>query len=118
MLNAARAKRAEMAKAPRSLMPYREVMFLGFMVSPSFADSLAAAPSALREALIGQDEKHYLADVRYKNERYIGKRINEGCTTAALDLSAEHIYSVLKKIVPDFPYDQHNLYLFSFATPL
>jgi len=98
-------------------MSYKEAMFLGFLVTPAFADQLEAVPRALRDNLIGKERSSYLSETIYKGDHYIGKDLSGVFTTASLDLSAAHIYSVLKKVVPNFPYECHSLFLFSFPIP-
>jgi hypothetical protein len=44
--------------------------------------------------------------------RYFGKFANANLTMSALELLEKNVYSLLKKIVPDFPYEETALYVF------
>ena len=86
-------------------------LFVGFPVDSLFAKELDKANSSVVSTFI-QDAGDYLHDYTHNDIRYLGKRAGRNLTLTQLDLLENNIYSLLRKIVPDFPYDETPLYLF------
>lgn len=85
-------------------------LFLGFPVDSVFASHLAAInPEIIR--LFFQKEEGYLTEIIYLNQTYIGKFIEGSTNVLQLELLETHIYSVLKKIIPSYPYQKKSLTL-------
>lgn len=87
------------------------VMFLGFPLQADFAQASAHLDPKLTRLFTAQNEE-YLREVVYQNEVYWGKSIGEICDVDKLELLEKNVYSLLKKIVPDYPYGNTCLYLF------
>lgn len=90
-----------------------EGMFLGFLVSSPFEEKLALAPQPLQDLLLHSRGEEYLSAHSFQGVRYIGKKINEMVSFSSLEFLECHIYSLLKKLVPDFPYIPGEMHLFS-----
>lgn len=89
-------------------------LFLGFPIRSDFAQKLAKIPSPLISAIINEGDR-YLQEFPYEGIRYLGKVLNGYTEYPNLELLEINIYSLLKKLVPDYPYDQAPLILI--ATP-
>ena len=86
-------------------------LFVGFPVDLLFAKELVKANPNVVSTFV-QETGDYLCEYTHNNIRYLGKRAGKNITLAQLDLLEKNIYSLLKKIIPEFPYDETPLYLF------
>ena len=78
-------------------------IFLGFPVSEAMNDALKRVnPSLL--ALFTQGGDDYLEEYCYQEQRYLGKAIGESVDTAKLRLVEANILSLLKRLLPDYPF--------------
>lgn len=91
---------------------YRVELFLGFPVDDLFALQLENANHNLVKEFTKENDQ-YLSEIRYKEMRYIGKKAGSIATLSQLELLQENIYSLLKRLVPNFPYEESPLYLLS-----
>ncbi len=62
-----------------------------------------------------QKNGEYLNEINQDGIRYLGKEMGSIVSFQQLELSEANIYSLLKKLVPDFPYNECPLYVL--ATP-
>lgn len=93
-------------------MEYFEAhLFLGFPIDDDFDQHLKKVDTQLLEHYVGNGDD-YLKEVFFHNTRYLGKFAGRGSHLADLDLLEENIYSLLKKIVPQYPYEETSLVLF------
>lgn len=86
-------------------------LFLGFPIDEAYKQMLAKADPSVVSLFI-QPGQNYLQKIIYEDIHYLGKfagKINE---SSNLDLLAENIYSLLKKITPDYPCQNVPLILF------
>jgi len=86
-------------------------LFFGFPIGAAFASALQNLNPEIT-ALFIREEDAYLQEVYYRERRYIGKYIGHKTELANLELLEANIYSILKKLVPDFPYKDEPLILF------
>lgn len=86
-------------------------LFLGFPINKAFAEATAKLDPKITLLFIG-DSDEYLRQVAYQDVVYWGKNIGEICDVDKLELIESNIYSLLKKIVPDYPYAETSLLLF------
>src|SRR5438445_4151287 len=89
-------------------------LFMGVNIEGPFADRLSNANPQL-VALFLNPEREYLLEVQHEGKRYLGKMISTSCDLASLEQIEANIVSLLKKIVPDYAYDQIELVLFPLA---
>lgn len=87
-------------------------LFLGFLVDEAFTRALEKnTPEYLHFFL--QPGSGYLEEVTYQEERYIGKFVSNEQNVGQLELLEAHIFSLLKKLAPDYNYTHSNLVLFA-----
>lgn len=86
-------------------------LFVGFPVDSLFAKELDKTNPNVVSTFI-QEAGDYLHDYTHNDIRYLGKHAGKNLTLIQLDMLEINIYSLLRKIVPEFPYDETPLYLF------
>ncbi|KAF3361723.1 Uncharacterized protein PHSC3_001722 [Chlamydiales bacterium STE3] len=89
-------------------------LFLGFQIEKDFADKLQKVNLDVRSLFI-KNQPGYLQEVEFQQQRYIGKMIDVNTDLDALFLLKNNILSILKKLVPEFPYKEDSLVLFPLA---
>lgn len=105
MKTKAKAKAEKVLSAPQT--PH---LFLGFPIGPAFEAKLAQVnPSTL--ALFTQGGDTYLELCETADARYLGKDLGALSDLATLELMESNIYSLLKHLVPEYPYAHHPLVL-------
>jgi hypothetical protein len=87
------------------------ILFLGFPLSDSYQRELQQLPSAERELFIQKQVSPYLQQIEDKGIVYLGKSLGSSIEMTALESMQSHIYSLLRKLIPHFPYEQHPLLL-------
>lgn len=90
-------------------------LFLGMAVNKSFAARLDQVNPDL-VALFLDPRNGYLRSMDREGKRYLGKMVEPSSDLASLELLEANIISLLKKIVPEFTYDQVELELFPLVT--
>lgn len=86
-------------------------LFMGVVVEGPFAAKFAAANPQLVALFLGP-EREYLLEVQHEGKRYLGKTISTSSDLASLEQTEANIVSLLKKILPDYPYDDLEMVLF------
>ncbi len=86
-------------------------LFLGFPVDELYSKQLDRVNPNLLKAFI-QEDGDYLTDVHHNDMRFIGKTIPETIALPQLELLEQNVYSLLRKLVPEFSYEEVPLYLF------
>lgn len=92
------------------------ILFLGFPLSDSYHQALLQLPAAERELFIQNQASPYLQQIKSEEIVYLGKCLGPSIEMAALEISSAHIYSLLKKLIPHFPYEQYSLCLLALPT--
>lgn len=90
---------------------YKVHLFLGFPVDSNFSIKLDQINPAIRTLFI-KSEENYLHEVQKNNQCYLGKLIPNKSELPALEMLEANIYSLLKRLVPDYPYENVPLALF------
>lgn len=85
--------------------------FLGFPMREDFAKAVAKLDPKFIQLFVGENDE-YLKQATYKDVIYWGKNVGEIGDVDKLELLESNIYSILKKIVPDYPYQEIPLLLF------
>lgn len=93
------------------MMPEVE-LFIGFKITEDFALKLSQIPAGMRDLYV-QNDPNYLIEIQYENVRYLGKKCGELMDMDSLELAENNVYSLLGKLVPEYPYDQNPLTIFS-----
>lgn len=91
-------------------------LFLGFALSESYQKELAHLPAIERELFIQKHPSLYLQEIESDGTFYLGKCLGPLVEFSTLEASQSHILSLLKKLIPSFPYEQYPLLLL--ALPL
>jgi len=86
-------------------------LFMGVVVEGAFASQFSAA-NPLLVALFLNPEREYLLQIKHEGKTYLGKAVSTSADLASLEQMEANIVSLLKKIVPDYPYDDMELVLF------
>lgn len=87
-------------------------LFFGFPLDPIYIKKLEKINPYLYSQFIG-DSEEYLKEVNAEGLRYLGKNLGKITSIAKLELIEANIYSLLERLVPDYPYNETSLYLFS-----
>lgn len=86
-------------------------LFLGYPVEGGFAEALGRVDPQLANLFI-QGGENYLQQVVHQDVRYLGKFAGEMCDIGRLELLEKNIFSLLKKLIPDYSYESVSLVLF------
>lgn len=86
-------------------------LFLGFPVDELYAEELSKANPYVVAQFI-QKEGDYLREITYQDMRFFGKFLGHIAELQQIELLEANIYSLLKKLVPNFSYQEIPLYLF------
>lgn len=92
------------------------ILFLGFPLSSSYQKELTLLSSVERDLFIQSCASPYLQQIEYEGSLYLGKCLGPSIEMAALESMHSHVYSLLKKLVPHFPYEHHPLLLLALST--
>lgn len=90
---------------------FEHCLFLGLPITESYLHQLKKLSPELIEIFIQNQSSEYLQKREYCGISYLGKCMETPYEMAALDFLQTHVYSLLKKLIPDYPYDQHPLVL-------
>ncbi|NGX57783.1 MAG: hypothetical protein K940chlam3_00678 [Chlamydiae bacterium] len=93
------------------MIPEKVDLFLGYPVSQELAALIDSIPADRRDLYI-QSTGEYLTEIQIDNHRYLGKSCGNLSELENLTLLEENIYTLLEKVVPDFPYTETPLTLF------
>lgn len=83
-------------------------LFLGFPLHSLYEAKLEEIPHSLRIFFI-QDHPDYLQQVTHDGISYLGKQLEKTIDLRTLDALEVHIFSLLKRLVPEYPYENTPL---------
>lgn len=86
-------------------------LFLGFPVDRNFQERLQEIKPELLSLFIGPDPA-YLQELSSEEGYFLGKKIGKEIDLENLRLAEENIYSLLKRLLPDYPVKDVSLILF------
>lgn len=94
-------------------------LFLGFPIDSSFDQLIKQLNPHIINFFIGSnrsnglnEEYEYLTKITHQDVHYLGKYVGQLCDIETLELVENNIFSLLKKIVPNYPYSESQLLLF------
>lgn len=90
------------------MMDYQ--LFLGFPLHSSYSAKLQLTPTEVRSTFI-QNHPDYLQSLNHEGTAYLGKFVGVHIDLISLDLVKTNIYSLLRRLVPDYPYETSSLCL-------
>lgn len=92
-------------------MQYIQIdMFFGFPVDERFSSALKSLDPRMIDLYV-QEGEAYLQSIENEGSKFLGKPVGSITETSTLELLQLNIYSILKKLVPDFPYESTPLQL-------
>jgi len=91
-------------------------LFFGFPVDSAFDLALKSSNPQIIELFLKEGEGNYLREVSFQGKRFLGKLIGDKIDLEDLVLLESNIYSLLRKIAPDYHCQKVPLVLF--PTPL
>lgn len=99
-------------------MRYIEVeLFFGFPLNEQFLEALQNMDKRLYDLYVQKGDA-YLQRFEYEGRSYLGKPVGSISEISTLELLQLNIYSLLKKLVPDFPFDLTPLQLIPIVNTL
>ena len=90
---------------------YSYTLFFGFPVDPLFEKELSKVNPHMLDQFIQTGGDH-LEERVHLEMRYLGKDLGSLADLQTIELLEANIFSILKKIVPDFEYNEIPLMLF------
>jgi hypothetical protein len=91
--------------------PTHPRLFIGFPIEGTFSQLLDQVNPTLKKTFI-QSEGDYLQEIGHEGRRFLGKSVEGPYEVDALELCQENVYSLLRKLAPEFPFEDHPLVLF------
>lgn len=94
----------------KSVGSFDSHLFLGFAVDSSFQKSFNLLNLITKELFIQKNDA-YLQEYFFNETLFLGKYLEKKTDLNQISLFSSNIYSLLKKIVPNYSYDQSDLWL-------
>lgn len=91
-------------------MTLAALLFLGFPIDDLLAQKLNSVAPIILQSFISEGD-HYLKEIMDQGTRYLGKYVPSCIEVSELDHVEANIYSLLKKIEPNYPFHQQPLVL-------
>lgn len=85
-------------------------LFLGFPLSETYEMRLNQIPFEVRSAFI-QNGSDYLQFVTDNGKNYLGKALSTPVEFSSLEIIQDHLYSLLKRLISDYSYENSSLVL-------
>lgn len=85
-------------------------LFLGFPISDDFRSRLNGVNPHLFDRFVNEGSE-YLREVEHDGIKYLGKFVGGILETGRSELLETNIFSMIKRLVPDFSYDDTSLVL-------
>jgi hypothetical protein len=90
---------------------YISKLFFGLPVDSELSKQLGKINPKILSLFI-QEGENYLIEVKMENQTYLGKSILNPIDLSSLELLEANIYSLLKKLLPEYPFHLNSLILF------
>ncbi len=90
-------------------------VFLGVKELPALQAQLKKKSPQFLELFI-QDDPDYLQRVEHQGQPYLGKFLDSHVDLSHLDLIESNVYSLLRRVVPEYPFQESILELFPVTT--
>jgi len=85
-------------------------LFFGLPFESEPGIQIDALEETLKKLYINDEEGH-LIELTIDKERYLGKKVGNIIDLPHLALLESNIYTLLKKLLPDYPIEDYPLYL-------
>ena len=90
----------------------RVELFLGYPLTESLKEKIEKIDSRLYSMFIN-DSGPYLKLIDQEDQLFLGKQVGTFTDMPKMKLFEANIYSILAKIIPDFPFKNESLLLFA-----
>jgi hypothetical protein len=91
------------------------VLFFGFPVDERYGAALANVDPKIYHLFVDNNANStYLQLINYRDQQYLGKHLGALIECGTLELLQANIYSLLRKLVPEYSYEEVPLRLLSF----
>jgi hypothetical protein len=90
---------------------YSARLFLGFPITSEFSSFLEQVDPKVLDLFI-KDEENYLKKLKINEVSFLGKCVDNSIDLDSLELLEANIFSLIKKLVPIYPYSLNPLKLF------
>lgn len=90
---------------------FKRELFLGYPIDPHYEQELADLNPQLLAFFI-KPRGDYLQRIIYLESHYLGRIISSPATLSDIEKMHPHIYSLLRRLIPDYPYERNPLWLF------
>lgn len=87
-------------------------LFIGFTVKDDFREMLTLVPKEIVSLFIQRDSD-YLQRFSSGGVDYLGKQLEEITSMESLELIQQNVYSLLRRLVADYPYESESLVILS-----
>jgi hypothetical protein len=92
-------------------------LFFGFPVQDSYQRELNQLPAAVIDLYIQNQNSSYLQQIEYEGISYLGKWLGAFVEMSSLDAMQVHIFSLLKLLIPHYPFEKNSLMLLYASRP-
>lgn len=89
---------------------FERKLFLGFLIDVEYEKMLDQLNPELKSIFI-RGGGEYLQEIVYKDTLYLGRFVPSPATHSELELLNLHVFSLLKRLIPQFPYENRALWL-------
>lgn len=87
-------------------------LFFGLPLNNDFLNKFQKINPNVCLLFIHDNNNEYLQKITLNESIFIGKNIGKITDLDSLQLSQKHVISILKKLIPDHPFDSDSLVLF------
>lgn len=92
-------------------------LYLGLLAEDSLLQELRQLPPGFHDLFIQNQDSAYLQQIEFEGKIYLGKYLGTSIETSSLDSLQTNIYSLLKRLIPYYSYEQHPLLLLAVPSP-
>lgn len=86
-------------------------LFLGFPVDSVYQQKLKLLSFPEKDLFIQKGDSLYLQEIESEGVVYLGKSLGVCVEIESLNPLQIHVYSLLKRLIPDYPYEEKPLLL-------
>lgn len=90
----------------------RAELFLGFPLTESLMNKIQGLDPRAFDMYVNE-KGPYLKKIEYGNQSFLGKSVGSSADIAKIKLLEANIFSILAKILPDYPFKNDPLLLFA-----
>lgn len=88
-------------------------LFFAFRLNEQDRNALNKVPNLVKDLFISNRSSDYLQVIEVDGNFYLGKFLAECFSSAALETIGKNIHSLIKRLLPGYPFDESSLILLS-----